>query len=119
MGKKGLVKTPQGNRDGFLKVLRHLCRSLQKQRIWLYVDRAAWHKGEVIRTFLRAHEQIRLRYLPPYQPALNMQERVWRRVRYEITVNRHFDELDDIWDKVQTGTRRWRPNKVKQLCRIT
>jgi hypothetical protein len=60
-----------------------------------------------------------LHYLPAYQPALNMQERIWRRVRNEATTNRWFETLDDIWDTVQRTTGAWTPHKLQRLCNVT
>lgn len=60
-----------------------------------------------------------LSYLPPYQPGLNMQERVWRQVRYEATTNRWFDELDTIWSTVQKTTHSWSREKIRRLCNTT
>ncbi len=38
-----------------------------------------------------------------------MQERIWRRIRYEATTNRWFETLDDVWDTVQRTTGAWTP----------
>ena len=64
LGRRGIIRTQHGNREGFLEVLRHLYRSLQHYRITLYVDGAGWHKGEPVREFLRTHPRLCLRYLP-------------------------------------------------------
>jgi transposase len=119
LGRQGMIRTQRGNRDGFLELLRDLYRRLRGYRISLYVDGASWHKGEVVRAFLRTHRRLQLHYLPPYQPALNMQERIWRRIRYEATTNRWFETLDDIWDIAQRTTRAWSPQKIQRLCNIT
>jgi len=119
LGRYGLVRTPRGNRAGFVMVLRQLYQRLRGYRIWLYVDGASWHKGQVVRDFLDRHRRLRLEYLPPYQPALNPQERVWRRLRYEATTNRWFEHLDDVWDTVQATTHSWSPHKIRRLCHIT
>jgi transposase len=68
---------------------------------------------------LRTHTRIRLVYLPPYQPGLNAQERVWRQVRYEATTNRWFESLDLIWETVQCTTQSWTKVKLKRLCKLT
>jgi len=81
LGKTGLIRHPQGNREGFLLCLRQLYRRLRGYKIWLYVDRARWHKGEDIDIFLENHRRLSIEYLPPYQPGLNVQERIWRRWR--------------------------------------
>jgi hypothetical protein len=56
--------------------------------------------------------------LPPYQPGLNLQERVWRRVRYEATTNQWFEDPENIWEAVQANFRHWSPKKLKRLCNI-
>lgn len=119
LGRKGMIKTPNGNRDGFLKCLRHLYNRLRGYTIWLYVDRAKWHMGEEIRIFLRVHKRLHLDYLPPYQPGLNPQERLWRQIRYEATTNRWFESLDTVWETIQKTSRSWAPNKIKRICHVT
>jgi len=119
LGRRGLVRTARGNRDGFLQVLRHMAARLQGYRLCLYVDGASWHKGEEVGLFLESHTEIRLEYLPAYQPALNPQERIWRQMRYEATRNVWFPDLDTLHAKVKQRMRHWSTAKVKHLCTIT
>ncbi len=119
LGRLGMVQTERGNRDGFLKVLQHLYRRLRGYNLWLYVDGAGWHKGEAVRQFLKRHPRLHLDYLPPYQPGLNMQERIWRRIRYEGTTNRWFETTDEIRTAVARTTRSWTRSKIRRLCNIT
>ena len=118
LGRAGLTRTPSGNREGFLTCLQSLCRRLRGYTIWMYVDGAGWHKGEQIELFLQTHARIHLTYLPRYQPGLNPQERIWRRVRYEATTNRWFENIEDIWRTVQNTTHSWSPRKIRQLCQL-
>jgi hypothetical protein len=46
-----VIQTERGNREGFSKALQHLYSRLRGFTIWLYVDRANWHKGEAIESF--------------------------------------------------------------------
>lgn len=119
LGRKGLIRTAHGNREGFLKVLCHMSEKLRGYLIWLYVDRAAWHKGEEITLFLQSHTEFRLQYLPPYQPALNPQERIWRQARYEVTKNVWFPNLDTIYTRIMERMDHWSSKKVQRLCHIT
>ena len=114
-----MISTARGNREGFLQVLRHLCGRLRGYAIWLYVDHAGWHKGPPVENFLRTHRRLHLNYLPPYQPGLNPQERVWRQIRFEATTNRWFETLEEVWTTVQRTTRSWSQYKVRRLCTIT
>lgn len=118
LGRVGMIKTPTGNREEFLGCLKDLYRKLRKYTIWLYVDQARWHKGKEIEIFIKTHRRLRIEYLPPYQPALNMQERVWRQIRYEATTSRYFENLDAIWDTVQHTAHSWTRSKIKQLCQF-
>jgi transposase len=112
-----MVPSPQGNREGFLQCLQHLYQHLRGYTIWLYVDRARWHKGDPVDLFVQTHARLHLEYLPPYQPGLNLQERIWRQVRYEGTTNQWFESLEGVWLKVQSTTHAWTPDKIKRLCK--
>jgi len=114
-----MISTARGNWEGFLQVLRHLHRRLGGYTIWLYVDRAGWHKGPPVEKFLRTHRRLHLHYLPPYQPGLNPQERIWRRIRFEATTNRWFETLEQVWTTVQRTTQSWSQHKIRRLCNIT
>ena len=119
LGRSGVLRMPQGDRSCFLQTLQQLYRRLRGYTVWLYVDGAGWHKGLTVEAFLRRHPRLHLGYLPRYQPGLNPQERVWRRIRYEATTNRWFPDLDTIWRTVQQTRRSWSPQKLKRLCHIT
>ena len=118
LGRQGMIQTARGDRQGFLHVLRHLYRRLRGYTIWLYVDQARWHKGDAVEQFLKAHRRLHLDYLPAYQPGLNPQERIWRRVRYEATTNCWFEDLDEIWSTIQKTLDSWSRLKVRRLCNI-
>lgn len=119
LGRLGMIRSPNGNREGFVDCLKDLYRRLRGYTIWLYVDQARWHMGEEVEVFIRRHRRLHIEYLPSYQPALNMQERIWRQIRYEATTNHWFEDLDTIWDTVQHTTKSWTQNKIKRLCQIT
>jgi len=119
LGKTGLIRHPQGNREGFLLCLRQLYRRLKGYKIWLYVDRARWHKGEDIDIFLENHRRLSIEYLPPYQPGLNVREWIWRRVRCESTTNYWFSTLEKTWITTSKTVHSWTPAKIKRLCNVT
>ena len=105
LGRRSVIRTRKGARHGFLKVLKHILHRLKGFKVWVYVDRCPWHGGEEVKEFIRIHRQLRLRYLAPYQLGLNMQEKVWRQMRYEVTTNFWFEDLEIIWGSVQIDFR--------------
>jgi hypothetical protein len=119
LGRKGLIRSPRGDQGSFVECLKHLYRHLRGFKIWLYVDRARWHRGEEVEVFIKTHAELRLRYLPAYQPGLNMEEKLWREVRYEATTNQWFESLEATWEAVRRTFHSWSPKKIKQLCKIS
>jgi len=113
-----MISVARGNRESFVQTLAHIYSRLRGYTIWLYVDRAGWHKGPPVEDFLRAHRRLHLDYLPPYQPGLNPQERIWRQIRFEATTNRWFETLEQVRATVQKTTRSWSQRKIRRLCNI-
>jgi transposase len=118
LGRKGVIRTAKGNREGFLQVLQHMLKALCGYTIYLFADGANWHKGKEVRLFLQRHTQIHLEYLPPYQPALNEQENIWRQGKYEVTHNIWFDSLETIYNRFKRKIDHWPKERIKQLCII-
>jgi len=113
-----VIRTAKGNREGFLQVLRHMLIALCGYTIYLFVDGAKWHKGEEVRLFLQRYTQIHLEYLPPYQPALNEQENIWRQGKYEATHNVWFDSLETIYIRFKRKIDHWPKERIKHFCII-
>ena len=117
-GWHGLFRWPKGNREGFLAFLKYLCSRIKGWKVYLYVDGASWHKGAEVREFLSQHAEIEMEYLPPYHPELNVQERVWRHIRYTVTTNRYHPTVDLIEQAIRRAQRRWKPDKIRNLCKV-
>ena len=113
-----MMRAAQGNTQGFLQMLRNLRQRWRGKIIHLWVDGAPWHKGDLLQNYLATHPDLHLEYMPPYQPRLNPQERIWHQVRHERTNNHWFPSLDDTWKAVRETSRRWSVEKVKRLCNI-
>ena len=117
-GWHGLFRWPKGNTDGFLAFLNYLCHRVRKTKVYLYVDGAPWHKGERVQQFLNARPNIEVEYLPPYHPELNVQERVWHLIRYEVTTNQYHATVDLIEQAIRKRQMHWKTKKIKTLCTV-
>lgn len=60
----------------------------------MVTDRAGWHKSKS----LNIPENIRLYYLPPYSPELNLVEHIWDELKEKGFHNRVFQNLDALED---------------------
>jgi len=117
-GWHGLFRWPKGNRQGFLAFLKYLCTRVKGWKVYLYVDGAPWHKGTEVRDFLTRHPEIQMEYLPAYHPELNVQERVWRHIRYTVTTNRYHPTVDLIEGAIRGAQRHWKPDRIRHLCKV-
>lgn len=118
-GHHGMIRCARGNTDGFLMFLSHIVRRCKDKCIHLWVDRARWHKGPRIDEFCTKHQQIRLNYIPAYHPELNLQEILWRTIRYEETTNTYFESFEELTISVFKRSQRWKPATIKSLCHVS
>ncbi len=88
-----------------------LCCLLQaypNRNILLFWDRAPWHKGDLLRSFLETNPRLEIVCFPPGCPELNPQEHVWKAVREAVSHNHQcakLAELADAFEQYLTQTR--------------
>lgn len=61
----------------------------ESEQIHLILDNAGYYKGRKIREYLQS-SKIKLLYLPPYAPNLNLIERVWKFFKKKVLANRYY-----------------------------
>lgn len=107
----------------FLSFLKQLVRHHRRDKLMLVIlDNARWHHARLIEPWLKDHRSVlRLDFLPPYSPNLNVVERVWKLTRTLCTHNRYFPTLEELIDVVFHQFDSWhKPNDVlRRLCAIT
>ena len=79
--------------------LRDLLKHLRGKVVVVW-DRGPYHRGPVIRTFLKRNRRLRLEYLPAYAPDLNPVEAVWGWLKYGELANFVPDDLGHLDDEV-------------------
>ena len=70
-------------------------------------------------SFCEEHRELQLNYIPAYHPELNLQETLWKTMRYEETTNAYFPSMDELTEGVFKRSQRWKPTKIKSLCHFT
>lgn len=91
------------------------------RRLVLVLDNARYHHATLLRPYLTEKRHLlSLSFLPPYSPALNPIERVWKLARKLCTHNQYFPLLADLVTAVSAQLELWRkPNPVlARLCGI-
>ena len=60
---------------------------------YVVLDNAPYNKSKKVRALAKELE-IRLKYIPPYSPNLNLIERLWRFFREKVLSMKHYETLD-------------------------
>jgi len=109
------LQQDRGNTDGFLAPLRNILYRFKGVMIELWVDHAHWHKGERMEKIICQHSQLVINYIPKYHPEVNLQEQLWRTIRYEETTNTYYDSFEDLVSSVFKRSQPWRLKKIVSL----
>jgi len=117
-GRHGMVRQDKGNTDGFLAMLTKVLYRYEGVIIDLWVDQARWHRGKRVSEFISKHSTLIINYIPAYHPELNLQEILWRTMRYEETTNTYYDTFEELVISVFKRSQRWKPKKICSLCHL-
>jgi len=71
----------------FFKLIER--RNPASNTIYIVLDNAGYYKGKKIREYLKT-SKIRILFLPPYAPNLNLIERVWKFFKKQILYNKYY-----------------------------
>jgi transposase len=81
----------------FLKEIENHYKS--KTEIKIILDNARYYKNKEIDKYLKT-SRIKLIYLPPYSPNLNLIERLWKYLRKKVINNRYYETFIKFRDAV-------------------
>jgi transposase len=73
-----------------------LAKYSDKKTITIYLDNATYHKSKQVKAFIAAHPQIKLSYLPPYSPNLNLIERLWKFVNEKVINLKYYPDFNQF-----------------------
>jgi transposase len=64
---------------------------------WIYVicDNARYYRSKAVQEYLK-NSRIKLVFLPPYAPNLNLIERLWKFFKKKILYNRYYETFDEF-----------------------
>ena len=72
------------NSDTTIKLFDEIIeKNYDKNKIYLILDNAPYYKNKKITEYIKNNPKLRIIYLPPYSPNLNLIERLWRLMRKE------------------------------------
>ncbi|MCY4644976.1 MAG: IS630 family transposase [Bacteriovoracales bacterium] len=72
-----------------------------EDKIYVILDGAAYNRSRRTKEFAWSIG-VKLIYLPPYSPNLNLIERLWKFMKKKVTANRYYEEFDDFKKSLTT-----------------
>lgn len=61
--------------------------------IHVFLDNAGYYKSKKVKEYLET-SRVKLHFLPPYSPNLNLIERLWRFMHKKVTYNAYYERFD-------------------------
>ena len=88
----------------FIVFLMALLAAYAGRKILLVCDNGRFHHTKAVQEFLQEHrDQIRIYWLPPYSPSLNLIERLWGHLKRTVLANVLYRTLDDLVTAFHNG----------------
>lgn len=64
------------------------------------MDNAKYFKAKIVKEWLEKHPKLKLEFLPPYAPNLNLIERFWRFAKEHLVKNTYYEKYKTFRAKV-------------------
>ena len=105
------------NKETTIKLFNKILSQNQDiKKIYLVCDNARYYKNKLMGEYLQKPKKLKILYLPPYSPNLNLIERLWRLMRskklgseyyedyksFKISLIDFFDNIEDYKDELQS-----------------
>ena len=87
-------QTKTVNKDAVCEILKAIKqKNLNEDKIYVIMDNASYNRSKKVKN-LAKKLNIRLKYIPPYSPNLNIIERLWRFFKEEVLSLKYYETLD-------------------------
>ena len=83
------------DKDAAMDFFEALRKHQPKGWIYLFCDNAGYYQSVEVKAYAKCLA-IKLIYLPPYSPNLNLVERVWKFFKKKVLYNKHYTEFIDM-----------------------
>lgn len=91
-----VLSEPAINFEASIKLAQKLLAIHSRGRIHLILDQASYYRSRQFAAFVKRHRRIRLHFLPPYSPNLNLIERLWGFMHRKILYNHYYEKFSQF-----------------------
>lgn len=91
-----VLSEPAINFEASIKLAQKLLAIHPRGKIHLILDQASYYRSRLFAAFVKKHRRIRLHFLPPYSPNLNLIERLWGFMHRKILYNHYYEKFSQF-----------------------
>ena len=88
-----IQETESINAQSTVSLLEKMMQNQPLGLIYVVLDNAKYYRSELVQSFVRENNRIRLVFLPPYSPNLNIIERLWKFFKKKVTYNTYYEKF--------------------------
>lgn len=88
-----IQETDSINAQSTVSLLEEMMRNQPLGLIYVILDNARYYRSEMVRVFVKKNKRIKLVFLPPYSPNLNIIERLWKFFKKKVTYNTYYEKF--------------------------
>lgn len=110
------MSSKESKAPAFVRFLRNITKKYQNKKIVVYLDNLPVHKSAKVKRFIGMHPNIRLEYIPPYSPELNIQEQWWNYKRMKFLNNRNFRSTQQLAISMNRFTKQTSREQIMSIC---
>jgi len=81
------------NGQSTVSLLSEMLRKQPLGMIYIILDNARYYRSQLVQEFVKRNHRIRLLFLPPYSPNLNVIERLWKFFKKKILYNKYYEDF--------------------------
>jgi transposase len=105
--------------EKFLTFLQTVAEAYPKGNIVMVLDTARAHHAKMLEPFLKKQQgRLKLVFLPPYSPELNVVEGLWKWLKSDVVNNVFYHTVDEIRKNVQAFMERIKKEPQKIIDRL-
>lgn len=91
-----IYESPQINAQSTIELFERIKQNQPKGKIIFISDNAKYYRARLLKEYLQNNPRIRMQYLPPYSPNLNLIERLWKFYKKKILYNQYYSTIDEM-----------------------
>ena len=83
------------NAQSTIRLLEATAKKQPHGKIYFIIDNASHHHAKIVRKWILHHPRLKLIFLPPYSPNLNLIERLWKFFHKKVTNNQYYETFKE------------------------